>query len=261
MYKEIIEQFIAAQKAAHAAYAAAAAFERETVAAIPDHYRSVELRSEYRTAQELEKFCRSVASGVVNRARREFAPQGARLDIVHEDEYKRAGLDIDAALRAGKIPDIDGLWASMARRYGGHGGAELAYQQAAQRIISGFGLNRKREVKRTASAVVLRKHVTSEACYRRTARKVGYYSYQSTADCLSGLATFATKAGHQLLAGGLSQVNVHDVEYNYREKLSYPGLDIVFFKDAWEFKLSHQVADDLMLFLGEYGEAFMQEAA
>ncbi|WP_439673121.1 hypothetical protein AEMCBJ_34660 (plasmid) [Cupriavidus necator] len=39
MYKEIIEQFIAAQKAAHAAYAAAAAFERETVASIPDHYR------------------------------------------------------------------------------------------------------------------------------------------------------------------------------------------------------------------------------
>jgi len=261
MYKRIIEQFIAAQKAAHAAYAAAAAFERETVAAIPDHYHSVELRSEYRTEKELQSFCRSVAGGVVNRARREFAPPGARLDIANQDEYERAGLDIDKALKAGKIPDIDGLWASMARRYGGHGGAELAYQQAAQRIISGFGLNRRREVQRTASAVVLRKSVISEACYRRSSRKVGYYSCQSTADCLSGLATFAAKAGHHLLAAGLNRVNVHDVEYNYREKQSYPGLDIVFFKEAWEFKFSHQVADDLLLFLGEYGEAFMQEAA
>uniref|UniRef100_UPI003F491FC0 hypothetical protein n=1 Tax=Cupriavidus necator TaxID=106590 RepID=UPI003F491FC0 len=52
MYNQIIEKFIAAQKAAHAAYAAAADFEREAVAAIPDHYRSVELRSEYATARE-----------------------------------------------------------------------------------------------------------------------------------------------------------------------------------------------------------------
>ncbi|MDK3022904.1 hypothetical protein QO239_09905 [Cupriavidus taiwanensis] len=260
MYNRIIEQFIAAQKAAHAAYAAAAAFERETVAAVPDHYLSVDLRSEYRTERELQSFCRSVAGGVVNRARREFAPAGARLDIDNQDEYERAGLDIGEALKAGKIPDLDGLWTSMARRYGGHGGAELAYQQAAQRIVSGFGLNRKREVQRTASVVVLRKHAISEACYGRSARKVGYYSCQSTADCLSGLATFAAKAGHHMLAGGLNRVNVHQVEYNYREKHSYPGLDIVFFKEAWEFRFSHQVADDLMLFLGEYGEAFMQEA-
>ncbi|CAN7768236.1 hypothetical protein LJR296_007262 [Cupriavidus necator] len=205
MYNQIIEKFIAAQKAAHAAYAAAADFEREAVAAIPDHYRSVELRSEYATARELTSFCRSVAGGVVNRARREFAPTASRLDIDNQDEYERAGLDIDAALKAGKIPDIDGLWASMTRRYDRRGGAELAYQQAAQGINNGFGLNRKREVKRTASAVVLRKHVGSEACFRRSARELGYYGCQSTADCLSGLATFAAKAGHHLLASELDR--------------------------------------------------------
>ncbi|WP_244222887.1 hypothetical protein [Cupriavidus lacunae] len=165
MYNKIIEQFIAAQQAAHAAYLAAAAFERDTVAGIADHYHAVDVRSEYAMTRELQSFCRSLASGVVNRARREFAPPGSRLDIKDHDEHERAGLDIDAALKAGGIPDIDALWASLTARYGGNGGAELAYRQAAQRIVSGFGLNRKREIKKTASAVILRKHVGSEACY------------------------------------------------------------------------------------------------
>ncbi len=259
MYKQIIEQFIAAQQAAHAAYVAAAAFERETVAGIADHYHAVDVRSEFATTRELQSFCRSLASGVVNRARREFAPQGSRLDIQDHDEHERTGLDIDADLKAGRIPDIDGLWASLTARYGGNGGADLAYQQAAQRIVNGFGLNRKREIKKSASAVILRKHVGSEACFGRSARRVGYYSQQSTADCLTGLATFAAKAGHHVLANCLNRFNLHQLEYHYREKECYPGLDIVFFKDAWEFKFSHQVADDLMLFIGEYGEAFMQE--
>ncbi|BDB30122.1 MULTISPECIES: hypothetical protein [Cupriavidus] len=261
MYNEIIERFVRAQEAACAAYRSAASFERECLAGIPGNSHTVEIRSEYGTARELESFCSSLAGNVVNRARREFAPAGTRLDIDDTKEHEHAGLDIGKALKAGKIPDIDGLWASLHDRYGGSGGKELAYQQAAQRIIKGFWLNRRNEVQRTASAVILRMRVTSEGCYGRSCRKVGYYSCQTAADCLQGLTAFAAKAGHSSLASGLSRINVHNIEYNYREKQSHPGLDIVFFKDGWEFKFSHQVAEALMLFIGEFGAAFMEETA
>ncbi|MGX6564882.1 hypothetical protein [Cupriavidus necator] len=248
-----------ALQAACAAYRSAASFERESLEGVPGHSHAAEIRSEYRTARELERFCSSLAANVVNRARREFAPAGTRLDIDDTKEHERAGLDIREALRTGNIPDIDRLWSSLQRHYGGDSGRDLAYQQAAQRIIRGFWLNRRSVVQRTASAVVLRLRVTSEGCFGRSTRKVSYYSYQNAAECLEGLAAFAGKAGQPALASGLLRINVHNIEYSYRDKQHHPGLDIVFFKDAWEFKFSHQVADDLMLFVGEYGAAFMQE--
>uniref|UniRef100_UPI003F49983B hypothetical protein n=1 Tax=Cupriavidus necator TaxID=106590 RepID=UPI003F49983B len=72
----------------------------------------------------------------------------------------------------------------------------------------------------------MHKHVGSEACFGRSARELGNYGCQSTADCLSGLATFAGKAGHHLLASELDRANVHNIECNYREKHSHFGLDI-----------------------------------
>ncbi|SPS02600.1 hypothetical protein [Cupriavidus taiwanensis] len=217
MYNEIIEHFVKAQEAADAAYRSAANFERDCLAGIPEHSHAVEVRSDYRTHAELERICSSLAGNVINRARREFGPAGTRLDI-------------GEALNAGRVPDIDGLWASLRARYGGDGGKEMAYQQAAQRVIKGFWLNRKKEVKRTASAVVLRLRATSEGCYGRSARKMGYCSCQHAADCLQGLIAFAAKAGHAALASGLGRMNVHTLEYNYREKRSYPGLDILFLR-------------------------------
>lgn len=259
MYNEIVERFIKAQESAGAAYRSVASFERETLAGIAQHAHAVDVRSDYSTHRELESFCISLAGNVVNRARREFAPAGTRLDIDDATEREHAGLNIGEALDAGRVPDIDGLWASLHARYGGDGGKELAYQQAAQRIIKGFGLNRKKDVQRTASAVVLRLRATSEGCYGRSARKLGYYSCQHAGDCLQGLMAFAAKAGHQALAIGLGRLNVHTLEYSYREKRSFPGLDVVFFKDAWDFKFSHQIAEELMLFIGEYGAVFMED--
>ena len=257
MYKEIIERFIQAQKEAEAAYAAAASFEREQLMDQPGHTFAVSVRSHYRTASELEGFCISLADGIVNRARREFAPPGGRLVLDDSAEHKRAGLDFHEDLRKGKTPDLDALWCSLQATYGGGGGASLAYQQAAQHLVSSFGLARRKEVERTASAVILRKRTYSEAS--GGCRRVGYHSQQPTAECLAALATFAGKAGANELARRLNGIGVHSFEYSYRQKLSLPGLDLVFFKELWEFKFSHELAEQLMLFIGEYGAAFMAE--
>jgi hypothetical protein len=260
MYNQIIEKFVAAQQSAREAYQAAAQFEREALAdtGTADHSFAVGVRSEYSRERELESFCSSLAGNVVNRARREFAPIGARLDIDNNTEYDRAGLDISKALRKGEIPDLDKLWGSLTAYYKGDGGATTAYRQAAGRIVRAFGLNRNVEVKRTASGVVLKKSVYSEG-KSSGRRQVGYHSKQHTADCLSGLATFAGKAGNAALARTLEGINLYDLDYVSREKMSLPDLDITMFNDKWEFKFSRELADGLMLFIGEYGQEAMQE--
>lgn len=261
MYNQIIEKFIAAQRTARQAYQDAAQFEREALAgtAAAEPFFAVGIRSEYRQEDELEKFCFALAGNVVSRARREFAPVGARLDIDNNAEFGRAGLDIGKALKKGEIPDVDKLWASLSAYYKGDGGATTAYRQAAARIVRSFGLHRNAEVKRTASGVVLKKSVYSEGVWRTSRRRVGYHSTQHTADCLSGLATFAGKAGNAVLASMLGRINLHQLEYTSREKMSMPGLDITLYNDKWEFKFSHELAEPLMLFVGEYGQDAMQE--
>ncbi|CAM3373061.1 MULTISPECIES: hypothetical protein [Cupriavidus] len=261
MYNQIIEKFIAAQRTARQAYQDAAQFEREALASTGagEPFFAVGVRSEYRQDDELEKFCFALAGNVVSRARREFAPVGARLDIDNQAEFDRAGLDIGKALKKGNIPDVDQLWASLSAYYNGDGGATTAYRQAAARIVRGFGLHRNAEVKRTASGVVLKKSVHSEAGWKSARRRVGYYSTQPTADCLSGLATFAGKAGNAVLASMLQRIDLHQLEYTSREKMSMPGLDITLYNDKWEFKFSHELAEPLMLFVGEYGQDAMQE--
>nr|WP_315593833.1 hypothetical protein [uncultured Cupriavidus sp.] len=261
MYNQIIEKFIAAQRSARQAYQDAAAFEREALAdaGTVEPFLAVDVRSEYRQENELEKFCFKLAGSVISRARREFAPLGARLDIENEAEYERAGLDIRRALKKGEIPDLDKLWASLTAHYQGDGGATTAYRQAASRIVRNFNLHRNAEVKRTASGVVLKKPVYTETVWNSSRRKVGYHSTQPTADCLMGLATFAGKAGNAALARRLESINLYELEYTSREKLNFPDLDITLFNDKWEFKFGNELADDLMLFVGEYGQEAMQE--
>ncbi|MDE4922908.1 hypothetical protein ACUXAV_005813 [Cupriavidus metallidurans] len=106
MYNEIIEKFIAAQQAARQAYQDAANFERDMLAGTGtgEPFFAVGVRRDHRQNNELEKFCQSLAGNVVSRARREFAPAGARLDIDNSAEYERAGLDIQKALRKGGHP-------------------------------------------------------------------------------------------------------------------------------------------------------------
>ncbi len=173
MYNEIIERFIAAQKAARAAYLSVAAFERDALGDVPEHYRTVELRTEYKTRDELRKMCRTLAGNVVNRARRDFAPCGSRLDIKDQDEHEIAGLDIEDALNKGRVPDIDRLWTSLQARYQGDGGREMAYRQAAGRIVRTFGLNRKSEVKRTRRRSSCARRCTRSRCTGPAVAKLG----------------------------------------------------------------------------------------
>lgn len=259
MYNEIIQHFIKAQQGAHAAYSAAAAIERETLASIPEHQTAIEIRSDYGTETELRNFCSNLAGNIVARARREFAPAGGKLDIKDEDAFREAGVRLDD-MHFGKVPDLDALWRSLSDRFAGDNGKALAYQQAAKRIVHGFGLARNREIRRTASAVVLRTHAISEPGFRTSQRKLNYYSAQSMRETLSGLSLFAATAGHHELASQIRLIDTLDFHFDMGGKRPMPGADIVFRKESWEFKLSHQIGEELAIFVAEHGQDCLETA-
>jgi hypothetical protein len=100
---------------------------------------------------------------MVVEASRKFAPAAGRLEIDTSHELDRFGLDVIKVLKTGKLPDLDGFWKHLEATFGGDAGKAVAFAQAAKAIINGFWLKPDSEIKRTSSAVVLEKRVSSDS--------------------------------------------------------------------------------------------------
>ncbi|GJH21905.1 hypothetical protein CBA19CS22_35205 [Caballeronia novacaledonica] len=258
MYTQLIEQFKTAQAAAAVAYHAVVQAERDVFADGLTEYSAMEVRSEYKVERELNTFCRRLLSRLVMEASRKFAPAGGRIEIDQSRELDRCGLDIEEDLRKDKIPDLDGFWQHLERTFGGEAGERVAFEQAAKAIIDGFWLKPDTEIKRTSSAVILEKRVTSQSCFHsKGQREVYYSSQQAVATTFDGLATFAKKHQFGALAMQLRNFSVHRLTFSTREKLSFTGLEIVLFNDKWQFKFAHDVGDALSLFISEFGATYL----
>ena len=258
MYTQLIEQFKTAQTAAAAAYRAVVQAERDVFADGLTEDSAMEIRSEYKSERELNTFCRRLLSRLVMEASRKFAPAGGRIEIDQSRELDRCGLDIEDDLRKNNIPDLDGFWHHLERTFGGEAGERVAFEQAAKAIIDGFWLKPDTEIKRTSSAVILEKRVTSQSCFHsKGQREVYYSSQQAVATTFDGLATFAKKHQFGALAMQLRNFSVHRLTFSTREKLSFAGLEIVLFNDKWQFKFAHDVGDALSLFISEFGAKYL----
>jgi hypothetical protein len=259
MYTNLVQLFKDAQQAAAQAYRAVAAAETEAFEdARLEHYVAMQIRSDYVTENELKGFCQRLVSRLVVEASQQFAPAGGKLDINQAHEADLFGLNVDADLTDGRLPDLDGFWRHLETRFSGDAGREVAFAQAAKAIIDGFWLRPSTEIKRTSSAVVLEKRVSSEISFRTNGRREVTYSSQThVANTRQGLGTFAGKHGFSPLAHHLKHFYVSNLQFETREKCSFPGLDIVMFNDKWQFKFSHQVGDALSLFISEYGAEYL----
>jgi hypothetical protein len=258
MYTRLIEQFKAAQTAAAAAYDIVVQAECDAFVEGIVQYSAMETRSEYKAERELEKFCARLVSRLVMEASRKFAPAGGRIEIDSDREADRFGLDVGEALRKGQLPDLDGFWQHLEQTFGGETGERVAFEQAAKAIISGFWLKPDTEIKRTSSAVILEKRVSSEASFRSKGEREVYYNSQSSvASTFDGLATFADKHRFGALANQLRNFSVHRLTFSTRERLSFTGLEIVLFNDKWQFKFAHDVGDALSLFISEFGAEYL----
>ncbi|WP_232470903.1 hypothetical protein [Caballeronia hypogeia] len=258
MYTQLIEQFKTAQTAAAAAYGAVVQAERDVFSDGLTEYSAMEARSEYKVERELETFCLRLLSRLVMEASRKFAPAGGRIEIDQNHELDRSGVDVGQALRKGNVPDLDGFWQHLERTFGGEAGERVAFEQAAKAIINGFWLKPDTEIKRTSSAVILEKRVTSQSCFHsKGQREVYYSSQQAVVTTFDGLATFAKKHQFGALAMQLRNFSVHRLTFSTREKLSFTGLEIVMFNDKWQFKFAHDVGDALSLFISEFGAEYL----
>ncbi|AME28587.1 class 1 isoprenoid biosynthesis enzyme [Burkholderia sp. PAMC 26561] len=254
MFTNLVHLFKTAQDAAERAYGNVLAAEKEAFADLGAGYTAMNTRSSYATERELQEFCSRLTGRLVMEASRKFAPGSGRLDIDKDAELKRFGLDVGKVLEAGKLPDLDGFWQHLEKTYAGDAGREVAFSQAAKAIINGFWLKPDSQIKRTSSAVVLEKRVSSEVSFRSSGkRRIHYGSTQTLALTFDGLATFAFKHEFGALGQHLKHCNVSDLEFETRQKMSFNGLDVVMFNDKWQFKFSHQVGDALSLFVSEYG--------
>jgi len=182
MFTNLVHLFKTAQDAAERAYGSVLAAEKEAFADLGGGYTAMNTRSSYAAERELQEFCSRLVGRLVMEASRKFAPRSGRLDIDKDAELKRFGLNVGKVLEARKLPDLDGFWQHLEKTYSGDAGREVAFSQAARAIIDGFWLKPDSQIKRTSSAAVLEKRVSSEVSFRSSGkRRIHYGSTQNLA--------------------------------------------------------------------------------
>ena len=230
------------------------------------------------STQGIYRVAEQAITTLIRIAQHRFAPAGVVLEISqHEaleavgmsrwsEEYHRPSLRGERGVRSEAPPappvDLDKLWHYLESTYGGNSGIERAHRQNATFIIKELNLDGDKEMKRTASSV---------SCFRRiyTTKKtygsnIGEYDFgHSSRDWLlqlfKGLAcAFEWTEMDQLsieLAPARHGICNYDFSFKPRERTSFTGLDIIFFREQMEFKFSHTAAEKLMLYLGTYGQS------
>lgn len=207
---------------------------------------------------------------LISKAEKMFAPPGGRLSISESECLKAIGQGKWAEnyreLRYRKdhadTPiglDLEALWAHLETTYGGDAGKNAGYRQEAAVIVDAFSLDRDGVVKRGASSVSLFKRIYAEKQDFGQAKgkyQAGYSYRESLAKLNRALICFAEWAElHELsidLIPSRHDLCDYHMCYSPRESRNFAGLDVVMFKEKWEFKFSHDVAEKLMLFLGEF---------
>lgn len=226
------------------------------------------------STQGIYRVAEQAISNLIRLAQHRFAPAGVVLEISRHEALEAVGMtrwseDYHRPSRRGERSegesappvDLDKLWNYLESTYGGDAGIETAHRQNAKFIIKELRLDGESEMKRTASAV---------SCFRRiyASKKdygsdIGRYDFgHSSRDWLlqlfKGLACAFEWAEMDQLSIELAPARHGICNYNFtfkpRDRHSFTGLDVVFFKEQMEFKFSHSTAEKLMLYLGTYGQ-------
>jgi hypothetical protein len=230
------------------------------------------------STQGIYRVAGQAITNLIEIARKRFAPPGVRLDISQCDALEAIGMSnwsedyhrpsrrggrskAESESESGPPVDLDKLWNYLEKTYGGDAGIETAHRQNAKFIIKQLRLDGESEMKRTASSV---------SCFQRiyASKKdfgsdAGRYDFgHSSRDWLvqlfKGLAcAFEWSGMDQLsieLAPARHGICNYDFSFKPRDRTSFTGLDVVFFKEQMEFKYSHAAAEKLMLYLGTYGQ-------
>jgi hypothetical protein len=205
---------------------------------------------------------------LIRKAERIFAPSSGTLSIPSDEVLEAIDYRDPRHERWHTRPpiketipiDLDRLWEHLNTTYGGEAGRITGYKQIAASLISTFRITDENRIKKTSSGVTLTMSIYSE---RQTygpnigQLKISYHNKSSLTNTFTALACFAEWAELDQLSINLNPVRHKLTDYGFsylsRSAHQFGGLNITMFTDKWEFKLSHSVAQKLMLFLGEFG--------
>lgn len=242
-----------------------AAIERSLLPA--EHYAlAVQVLPGYKIVEIKAKLGKAIRDRMVRHAEETFAPEGVELRINREEvgerfpvQVERAGADRHDLDERWYIDfDAVALWQYLEETYGGDAGKRLAWRQTADRLVSALELRRNSDVKMSGGKVIIEIRVWSEKAWSGSGMRLGSSTQQSVVRLFQSLTEFAEWAGRASLAR-LCRQQASDWSHYQRPVVSRErnelgdGCSYVTFHQKFEFRLSQQVAEQLQLFIAEFG--------
>lgn len=228
------------------------------------------------STQGIYRVAGQAITNLIRIAQQRFAPAGVMLEINQYDVLEAVGMNrwsedyhrpsrrggrSEAESESAPPVDLDKLWNYLEKTYGGDAGIETAHRQNAKFIIQELRLDGESEMKRTASSVsCFRTIYATKKDFGADAGRYdfGYSSRDWVVQLFKGLAcAFEWAEMDQLsieFAPARHEICNFGFSFKPRDRISFTGLDIVFFKEKMELKFSHTAAEKLMLYLGTYGQ-------
>lgn len=201
----------------------------------------------------------NIRERITRHAEQQFAPPGGKLEIGRADLHDDFPLDKQSC----DSFDPAALWAYLEKKYGGNAGEELAWKQSAQAVIAAFNLRQSSPMEKKGGYVVLTRSVWIDDHYKKWNKenRPSYSSQQTIVECISSLVGFATWAERYVLRADLNGLRdtfwAHGFCIESRKQYACGDkgeIVIITFNKSFEYRIREDVAAQLNLFLGTYGQ-------
>lgn len=228
-----------------------------------EHYSLAIGRDEYHHRRDVEKTASRIFSRMISYAEEKFAPSGGNLSIDGGEVKMALGLDDDPVENL----DIEALWNHLEQNYGGTRGEEIAYSQAAAKLVREFSLSQKNNVETKAGKIILNLGVYLDGLDRKWngASNLSYNSQEGVCKTLLALASFASWAGLGELEGALNgQASSwwRNKRIDSRRRYVISGdMALVTYHNRFEFQFTPTLAEQFQIFIGTFAAGMMKAAA
>jgi hypothetical protein len=204
-------------------------------------------------------------TNLVRQAQSKYAPEAGTLEINPFDVLRATGQERWAEIHARTDDDnvapldLDKIRSYLDETYGGDAGETEAYRQQAKHLIDYFGFARgDGNMAATSKHVACTVRMYSEKkAYgdNKGMLELGYHRREDLPKLFKALSCAFAATGHEDLASELRRPRMLDWNFCYksRQRESFTGLDVVLYAEKWEWQFTHDAANALKLFLGQYG--------
>jgi hypothetical protein len=206
---------------------------------------------EHTTSLKSEEVAERAFGAIVHAAEAHFAPAGTRLEIPSRTVHEGC----PASDKRNFAPRI--VWEYLAATYGNGGGAAKAYRDAARSLAGTLNIKRHEAQKLVGGRVVLSCTIYADRTFGNV---LSYHDEERLNQILVCFETLGKWSGlwcqaettavswHRHAIRSCRQTKHLPERANFGDSIL-----VVPFKSKWEFRLSPKFAEQMQLFLGEFG--------